>query len=94
MSTTGSQPIVPFLDLQKSNMQYKNELFEAMTRVTESGWYIRGKEVKLFEQELAKKSDLEGILCNLKSCSVICFTNFQILNEDFLNCCVFILVVT
>ncbi|MCP4438413.1 MAG: DegT/DnrJ/EryC1/StrS family aminotransferase [Aureispira sp.] len=45
--------MVPFLDLKKRNMYYKDELLNAMTRVTESGWYIQGKEVEAFQQEFA-----------------------------------------
>lgn len=45
--------MVPFLDLKAINFQYRDELIEAATRVIDSGWYIRGAEVELFEQEFA-----------------------------------------
>lgn len=45
---------VPFLDLQAINARHKVELMAAAQRVIESGWYIRGEEVKHFEQEFAQ----------------------------------------
>lgn len=45
--------IVPFLDLQKINQQYQSELKEACSRVIDSGWYIMGNELALFEIEFA-----------------------------------------
>ncbi|WP_417532451.1 DegT/DnrJ/EryC1/StrS family aminotransferase [Marinobacter lipolyticus] len=44
---------IPFLDLQAINAQYREELVEAATRVINSGWYIQGHEVSIFEQEFA-----------------------------------------
>mgnify|MGYP003705836477 CR=1 FL=1 len=44
---------IPFLDLQSVNNKYRNELLEAMTRVLDSGWYVQGNELKLFESEFA-----------------------------------------
>lgn len=45
--------IVKFLDLQKINEQYRNELNDAFCRVLDSGWYILGDELKLFESNFA-----------------------------------------
>ena len=44
---------VKFLDLQRLNSQYRDELVAASTRVIDSGWYILGKEVEVFEQQFA-----------------------------------------
>jgi dTDP-4-amino-4,6-dideoxygalactose transaminase len=46
--------MIKFLDLQKINEQYKNELQAAFNRVLDSGWYILGNEVKIFEENFAK----------------------------------------
>lgn len=46
--------MIKFLDLQKINGQYKNELSEAFNRVLDSGWYIMGAELNEFEFEFAK----------------------------------------
>jgi dTDP-4-amino-4,6-dideoxygalactose transaminase len=46
--------MIPFLDLQKINAQYREELIEACTKVIDSGWYIQGKECKAFEEEFAE----------------------------------------
>lgn len=40
---------VPFLDLGDSNKVYRTELLDACTRVIDSGWYIGGNELSLFE---------------------------------------------
>lgn len=46
--------MVEFLNLKKINTRYENELKEACARVIDSGWYIAGKELDLFEKEFAK----------------------------------------
>lgn len=45
--------MIKFLDLQKVNFQYSSELYEAMVRVINSGWYLSGDEVKNFENNYA-----------------------------------------
>lgn len=45
--------MINFLDLQKINAQYAEELKEATARVVDSGWYLLGNEAKQFEQNLA-----------------------------------------
>ncbi|QED23363.1 DegT/DnrJ/EryC1/StrS family aminotransferase [Candidatus Deianiraea vastatrix] len=45
---------IPFLHLQQINLQYKEEIFEAMQTVLSSGHYILGQEVEKFEQEFAQ----------------------------------------
>lgn len=44
---------VPFLDLQAVNGRFEPELEEALRNVVRAGWYIRGRECELFEQEFA-----------------------------------------
>ena len=46
--------MVKFLDLQKINAQYEQELKGAASRIIDSGWYVLGDEVKSFENNLAK----------------------------------------
>ncbi len=43
--------MVEFLNLKRINLQIESELKEAFARVLNSGWFIRGKEVELFEAE-------------------------------------------
>jgi dTDP-4-amino-4,6-dideoxygalactose transaminase len=43
----------PFLDLGGINARDRDELIAAFTRVLDSGWYILGKEVELFERDYA-----------------------------------------
>jgi len=45
--------MIKFLDLQKINAQYAQELKEAATKVIDSGWYLLGKQVQQFEHQLA-----------------------------------------
>ena len=45
--------MIKFLDLQKINKQYEQELKEAANRVIDSGWYLMGKELETFEQNYA-----------------------------------------
>lgn len=46
--------MIPFLDLASVNHVYRDELIAAATRVIDSGWYIRGREVLAFEKEFAE----------------------------------------
>lgn len=45
--------MIKFLDLNKINNQFEEQLNEAAQRVINSGWYILGKEVEQFENEFA-----------------------------------------
>lgn len=45
--------MVRFLDLKAINARYRRELMNAMEAVLDSGWYIRGEQVDLFEREFA-----------------------------------------
>lgn len=45
--------MILFLDPKVINLQYRDEILEAMTRFLDSGWYILGKEVEDFEKEFA-----------------------------------------
>lgn len=45
--------MIPFLDLKSINIQYRDELIAACTRVIDSGWYITGNELAKFEREFA-----------------------------------------
>jgi dTDP-4-amino-4,6-dideoxygalactose transaminase len=44
---------VPFLDLKAGYTELQPEIDAAIKRVLESGWYILGEEVNIFEQEYA-----------------------------------------
>ncbi|PIP53900.1 MAG: aminotransferase [Bacteroidetes bacterium CG23_combo_of_CG06-09_8_20_14_all_32_9] len=44
---------IKFLDLQKINNQYADELKKVSSEVIDSGWYLLGERVKKFESELA-----------------------------------------
>jgi dTDP-4-amino-4,6-dideoxygalactose transaminase len=45
--------MIKFLDLQKVNAQYEQELKETAIRVIDSGWYLMGKELETFEENYA-----------------------------------------
>ncbi|QGG80635.1 aminotransferase class I/II-fold pyridoxal phosphate-dependent enzyme [Litorivicinus lipolyticus] len=45
--------MIPFLALDKINYQYSTELKEAVGRVIDSGWYLRGSETEKFEERFA-----------------------------------------
>jgi dTDP-4-amino-4,6-dideoxygalactose transaminase len=46
--------MIKFLDLQKINAQYQEDLKQAAIEVIDSGWYLLGERVKTFENELAQ----------------------------------------
>ncbi len=43
----------PLLSLQRLNAPYAQDIKEAISRVIDSGWYLRGRETELFESEMA-----------------------------------------
>lgn len=45
--------MIKFLDLQKINLQYGEEIEARLVKTFRSGWYLLGEEVKLFEKNLA-----------------------------------------
>lgn len=45
---------IPVLDLKPQYEQIKDQVQAAMNRVLESGQFIMGPDVKLFEQEVAE----------------------------------------
>lgn len=52
---------IPFLDLKKINLTYKQAFEQAFTQVLESGWFIMGNELAAFEKEYAN-------YCQTKHC--------------------------
>lgn len=53
--------MVSFLDLKKINGRYREELINAVTKVIDSGWYLKGQEVAKFEEDYAR-------FCGVKHC--------------------------
>lgn len=45
--------MIKFLDLQKINEQYANELKKVAAEVIDSGWFLLGEKLSIFEQKLA-----------------------------------------
>jgi dTDP-4-amino-4,6-dideoxygalactose transaminase len=54
--------MIKFLDLQKINAQYSDELKQVATEVIDSGWYLLGQRVTTFEQELAAYVDAKNAI--------------------------------
>lgn len=52
---------IPFLDLKVINEEYREELISAATKVIDSGWYVKGERVKIFEDAFAS-------YCGVKYC--------------------------
>ncbi|MBP2283107.1 dTDP-4-amino-4,6-dideoxygalactose transaminase [Flavobacterium sp. CG_23.5] len=49
--------MIKFLDLQKINAQYAEELKKVAAEVIDSGWYLLGEQVKQFENNLSSFQD-------------------------------------
>ena len=45
---------IPFLSLKDVTAKYADEIYEAVLRVVDSGWYLQGKENEQFEQHYAE----------------------------------------
>jgi dTDP-4-amino-4,6-dideoxygalactose transaminase len=46
--------MIKFLDLQKINAQYSNELKQVVSEVIDSGWFLMGEKLSSFESKLAQ----------------------------------------
>jgi len=53
--------VIKFLDLQKNNNRYADELKAACSRVIDSGWFILGEELNQFEENFSA-------YCGVKYC--------------------------
>ncbi len=49
--------MIKFLDLQKINLLYQQEIEQKLLDVFRSAWYLMGEEVKNFENNLAQYTD-------------------------------------
>lgn len=45
--------MLPFLDLTRLNLRFKNEFEDALKKVMARGWFIQGEELAAFESEFA-----------------------------------------
>lgn len=53
---------IPFLDLHRQNLQYKQEYMKAFESFVDSGWYILGKEVERFEETLGNYVGIKNVI--------------------------------
>ncbi len=51
-----NKKMIKFLDIQKINAQYANELKQIVSEVIDSGWYLLGERLKRFEENLANQA--------------------------------------
>ncbi len=54
--------MINFLDLQKLNQQYADELKRAASDVIDSGWYLLGKQVNSFEKKLSEYLNVDCVI--------------------------------
>lgn len=54
--------MIKFLDLQKINTQYADELKSAASEVIDSGWFLQGEKVEKFEQEFSNYLDVKHVI--------------------------------
>ena len=54
--------MIKFLDLQKINAQYAEELKEAATQVIDSGWFLQGLQLDIFEKNLATYLGVDHVI--------------------------------
>ena len=54
--------MIDYLDLKRVTESFEPELSSVIRRVTESGWYIRGKECEKFEEILKRFAERRFVL--------------------------------
>lgn len=55
--------MIKFLDLQKVNLAYQEEIEENLLRVFRKGWYLLGEEVRNFELHLKEYTGSPNVVC-------------------------------
>ena len=55
--------MIKFLDLQKINLQYQEEIETKLLETFRSGWYLLGDQVNIFEQNLAQYIGASNAIC-------------------------------
>ena len=79
--------IILFLDLQKINQSFDDEIQAAVKRVVDSGWYLLGEETAAFEKEFAAYNGIKhciGVANGLDALRII-FRGYMetgVLNEQ------------
>ena len=66
--------MIKFLDLKPVNRKYESDIRDAFNRVLESGWYLLGKEIEVFEAEFAKYCGVDhavGVASGLDALALI-----------------------
>lgn len=66
--------MIKFLDLQKINEKYRYSIDESIKNVLDSGWYLLGKELEIFESNFAKYCGIKhaiGVANGLDALSLI-----------------------
>ena len=46
--------MIPFLDIKKITDLHRGEIQQAITRVLDSGWFLNGKELNVFEKNYSR----------------------------------------
>jgi dTDP-4-amino-4,6-dideoxygalactose transaminase len=64
--------MIKFLDLQKINSQYADELKQVAEEVIDSGWYLLGQRVATFEQELAAYVGAKNVIGVANGLDALC----------------------
>ena len=54
--------MIKFLDLQKINLQYQNEIEDCLKKVYQSGWYLLGEELNKFENDLSNYCNVKNVI--------------------------------
>ena len=75
------------MNLQKINSQYKNEFLQAFKIILQNGWYTRGKECSVFENQFAKYCGSKfaiGVGNGLEALSLIikAYKELEIFNDN------------
>jgi dTDP-4-amino-4,6-dideoxygalactose transaminase len=73
--------MIPYLDLKSINLAHQEELRAAFDHVLNSGWYIMGKQLELFEQNYAQYNQttysigvangLDALILSLKALNIV-----------------------
>jgi dTDP-4-amino-4,6-dideoxygalactose transaminase len=73
--------MIPYLDLKSINLAHQEELRTAFDTVLNSGWYIMGKQLELFEQNYAQYNQtsysigvangLDALILSLKALNIL-----------------------
>ena len=78
--------MIKFLDLQKINLQYQEEIERKILNTYRSGWYLQGKETENFENNLKNYIQTKNCITVANGLDALRLIFRAYIEKGFMNC--------